>query len=73
VYDPDRDVGETVSLTSTRWSMSAVAHLIVAKRHSETGIVAGYDLVPVAGLPKTSDFFIVGSTSYTGQTKKWGF
>lgn len=73
VYDPDRDVGETVSLTSTRWSMSAVAHLIVSKQHSETGIVAGYDLVPVAGLPTSADFFIVGATSYVGQTKKLGF
>jgi hypothetical protein len=73
VYDPDRSVGETIELTCSRWSLSAVPHLIVSKQHSETGIVAGYDLVPVAGLPKSSDFFIVGATSYTGQTKKLGF
>jgi hypothetical protein len=73
VYDPARSVGETVSLTCSRWSLSAVAHLITAKRHSDTGMEASYDLVPVVGLPKSADFFIVGSTSYTGLSRKLGF
>lgn len=73
IYDPERLVGETVEVDCSRWSLTNVAHLIVAKRHSETGIVAAYDLVPVAGLPTMADFFIIGATSYTGQTKKLGF
>lgn len=73
VYAPARAVGETVNLTCTRWSLSAVAHLIVARHHTDTGALDGYDLVPVAGLPTSADFFIVGATSYTGLSRRLGF
>lgn len=73
VYDPNRSVGETVALTSSRWSLSAVPHVIVAIRHSNTGMQSEYDLVPVSGLPKSSEFFIISSTDYTGLSRKLGF
>lgn len=73
VYDPNRYVGETVNVTSTRWALSAVPHVIVAIRHSDTGMQSEYDLVPVAGLPRNDEYYIIGNTNYTGQTKKLGF
>lgn len=73
VFDPARFVGEVVSFTATRWSVSAVSHVITKIAHDETGAKAAYTLAPVAGLPAADDYFIVGTTSYTGLTKKVAF
>lgn len=73
VYDPARLVGETVEVDCSPWSLSGIPHLIVAKQHDKTGMVASYDFVPVDGLPKMSDFFIVGSTNYSGLSRRLGF
>lgn len=67
-YDPRRTLGETVGLTSSDLSLTAAPHIII-RRRDEAGEMAEYGLVDAAGLPVASDFYIVGTTSYTGQTK----
>lgn len=71
-YDPDRFVGETVAVTNSELSLSAVAHLIVAKQDDETGAKATYDVISLTGLPYSDEYFIV-SVSAQSTTKKLGF
>lgn len=72
-FDPSRTVGEVVGLTCSAWSLTAVNHQVLAIRHDETGATSDYDLVDVTGLPVLSDYYIVGATDYTGQTKKLSY
>jgi hypothetical protein len=69
VYDPNRTVGEVVSLTIPEWSITAQPHLITSIQHDETGLFADYQLAYVGDLPKASDYFQIGP-SYAGQNKK---
>lgn len=69
VYDPDIEIGNVGTLTAAPWSLSGVSHVVAAKRHSQTGAEMELDLVEIAGLPKASDFFIVG-TDYTASGAK---
>jgi hypothetical protein len=61
-FDPDRSLGEIVTLTNAARSWSQSPHRIVALRPARAGALMDVDLVPISGLPKTSDFFIVGNT-----------
>jgi hypothetical protein len=45
---------------------------VITSRKAERGRHATYTLVDVNGLPKSSDLFQVGSTTYS-TTKKTGF
>lgn len=63
-YDMDRYVGETVGLTSTAQGYSALDCRIVAIDEKD-GAAMDVDLAPIAGLPKRSGCWIVG-TSYSG-------
>jgi hypothetical protein len=73
LYDPDRYVGESVNLARAAWGLSATKHLIVAKRDSKTGTRADYDMVSVAGLPYSDQFFTVGPTHWAGTVKRLGY
>lgn len=70
-YDQARTIGETVLLTRSRWGIVAAEHVIVGISH-ESGLTASYDLVPTAGLPRTSQFFTIGP-NYAGITRKLGY
>lgn len=65
-----RFVGERVRFTRRLWGMVNVPCSIVAVRHDRSGQVFEYDLIPVGDLPKTGDFYLVGTTDYSGQTKR---
>jgi hypothetical protein len=71
-YMPERFIGESVRLNIPDIGISSVAHVIVAIEEGETGIDASYTLVSTAGLPKTSDYFLIG-TAYSGLTRKLGY
>lgn len=68
-YDPRRTVGETVDVACTAFGMSATRHVIIAIDHKETGKLSDYTVVDVSALPKASDYYEVGTTDYSGQTK----
>lgn len=72
VWDVSRTVGETVELTDSALSLSATNHLILSVSDSEAGAVAEYALVDATGLPTTSQYWLVQSTSQSG-TKKVGW
>lgn len=71
--DIDRYEGETVNLTIPEWSLLDAAHLIVAMRRDDSNGQYSYDLVPVDGLPRTDEFYLVGTTDYTGANLKVGY
>lgn len=71
--DANRSIGEVVRLTVPAWSILDEPHLIVAIRHSKIGRTCDFVLISLAGLPKTSDYYRIGSTNYSGQTLKIGF
>jgi hypothetical protein len=71
-YDPDRFVGEVVGLTNTALGLSNTQHLITAKSDSETGSGTDYDMIDVTGLPVSSDYYTVSTSSQSG-THKLGF
>lgn len=70
-YDPVRFVGERVGLTVSEWGLSNAAHVILSRDISKTGRTR-YTLADVQNLPQAADYFLIGSSSYTGQTKYAG-
>lgn len=71
VYNPDLTVGSTVNLTYPAWSLSAAPHVLIA-REVTNGRLTRYTAVDVTGLPKSSDYYQVGSTVYS-TTKKLSY
>ena len=69
VYDADLDIGDIATITASPLSLSGVDHVVVAKRHSQTGAEMEVDLVEITGLPTSSDFFVVG-TDYSASGAK---
>lgn len=69
-YDPDRYVGEAVGLTAPAWSLSDAPCFITEIQHDKTGKLATYTLVSTSGLPAGGDYYLVGATDYSGQTRK---
>lgn len=69
VYSTSRNIGDTVALTVSELSLSAAEHIIMAKRHSETGILQELELLDATDLPALADYWLVASTAQTG-TKK---
>lgn len=67
-YDPDRYLGEVVTLTYGEWGLSASEHRIIALDYSN-GDTMSVTLAPIDGLPTRDDVFIVGA-SYTDGTSK---
>lgn len=67
-YDTRRTLGETVGLTSAGLGLTSTPHIII-RRRDEAGEAAEYAMVDATGLPVADDFYLVGTTSYTGQTK----
>lgn len=68
-YDPERFVGETVGLTCSELSLSAEPHLIVGKQDDDTGAVSSYDLISLAGLPYSDQYFVVSASAQAGALK----
>lgn len=73
VHKPSRAIGGALLLTCAAWSMSAVKHVILSIEHDDTGITADYTLAYVEDLPKTDDFFIIGTTYSSGDNRKLGW
>jgi len=71
-HDPSLDVGDVISLTNARYGLSGVACVLLSIKLDHAGVVGEYEVSPVTGLPKASDFYIVG-INYTGQTKQLGY
>lgn len=65
VFDPSRTIGEVVSLTVTRWSISAASYLTLSIDTSDTGMQSSYTLCPIANIPDSSAFFLIGPTYST--------
>jgi len=63
-YDPDRYVGEVVGLTSSHLGLTALRCRVV-EIQSGAGDFMDVQLVPLAGLPTSSDVHLVGSISGT--------
>ena len=72
VHSPTRALGDTVALTSSAWGMTAQAHVILGVSH-EQGRKTALTLADVSDLPTAADFFIVGVTYTSGDTKKLGW
>jgi hypothetical protein len=68
-YHPDRYVGETVALTDSVLGITSVPHMIIARAYDEGAAKATYTMVDVSGIPVKEDYYIIGTTDYTGQTK----
>jgi hypothetical protein len=73
VHKPSRVVGGALLLTCAAWSMSAVKHVILGIEHAQTGMTADYTLAYVEDLPKTDDFFVIGTTYSSGDNRKLGW
>lgn len=67
MYDPDRTLGEIVTLTCTSLGISG-SHRITAI-DVDGGALMSVTLVPITGLLTTADVFIIG-TSYTTETRQ---
>jgi len=71
-HDPSLKVGNVISLTNARFGLSGVLCVLLSTKLDKAGVVGTYEVSPITGLPKASDFYIVG-TNYTGQTKQLGY
>lgn len=69
-YDPDRFVGETVTLSSTLYPSFNGAYRIVGTTRTLPGITMDLRLVSVSGLPLRSEMFVIGTTYASGDTRK---
>ena len=60
-YDPDRTLGELVSLTCADWGLSSVLHRIIGIR-PYNGAWMDVDLCAVGSLPTIDDVWVIGTT-----------
>lgn len=68
MYDPDRTLGEVVTLTCTSLGISG-SHRIVAI-DIKNGDLMTVTLVPTTGLLTTADLFIIGTSYVSGDTRQ---
>lgn len=68
-YDPDRYLGEVVTITYSDWGLSAAEHRIVSLDYSN-GATMTVGLAPIEGLITRDEVFIVGNIYTDGTTKK---
>lgn len=73
VHKPSRAVGAALNLTVGAWSMSAQKHVILSVEHENTGIEASYSLAYIEDLPRTDQFFIIGTTYLSTDNKLLGW
>jgi hypothetical protein len=71
-YDPDRVVGEVVTLTCDQPSISG-AHRMNTIAPGDTGATMDVDLVDVSDIPVLTDFFLVDTAYADATTRKWGY
>lgn len=68
-YDPDRFVGETVTLSSTYLGISG-DYRIIGINYDLGGVAMSLKLIDITGLIKRSEMFIIGTTYSSGDTRK---
>lgn len=68
-FDPDRYVGETVTINSTYHTISG-AYRIIGVGYSFGSLDMTLRLVDIANLPKRSQMFIAGQSYSSGDTRK---
>lgn len=81
IYDPDRFVGELVTLDSYYnrvysgggYSSNNDLYRIINIRHSVTGTVMDVDLTVVTGLPTRDQMFLVGTSYLSANTRKLSY
>lgn len=71
-YDPDRFIGEAVSLTYAAWGLTAVPCRI-AKIAPKGGGTMDMTVVDTTGVPALSELFLIGTTYSSGDTRKVGY
>jgi hypothetical protein len=67
-YDPDRYLGEVVTVTYAEWGLAAAEHRIIGLDYSN-GDTMTVSLAPIEGLITRDDVFIVNNTYADGTTK----
>jgi hypothetical protein len=72
-WAPNREPGTVVSLTCATWGLNAVAHLIMDQQVSQTGAQMDLTCLDITGLPVVGDYFQVGTTNYSGLTRRLGW
>lgn len=73
VFNPSIDIGTAVYVSSLRHGLTAERCVVVNRSHERTGARMNLDVVPVSDLPRQSDFYTFGGTSYALQTKRIGW
>lgn len=68
-YDPDRYLGEVVTITYSAWGLSAARHRIIGLDYNN-GSKMSVTLAPISGLPTRDDVFIVNGTYADATVKK---
>lgn len=71
-YDPDRVVGEVITLTCDQPAVSG-AHRVSRLTPTNAGASMDVDLVDVSGLPVLGDFFLVDTVYSGSDTRKAGY
>lgn len=69
-FNPSVDIGHAVLLESRRLSLTGLRCIIINKSHDKTGHDMTLDVVPIEDLPKSSDFYRIGTTNYSGQSRR---
>jgi hypothetical protein len=73
-YSPALLPGVYAELTSSRRGLSAIPVRITRVQIERSGAkISSLSCVPLTGLPKLSDFFIIGTTYADGTTRKYGY
>lgn len=71
-FDPAKKVGDRGTLSVSEWSLSNLPVVIIDRDIQDDGRTCKYRMVDATGIPVASEYFLVGSTNYAGQTKKVG-
>jgi len=72
-YDPSWFVGQYCLVSNTRRGLASVPARIVSIEIEESGRKCNVGLVLLQGVPKLSDFFVVGQSYPTGTQKRVGW
>jgi hypothetical protein len=70
VFDPDRYLGEYVLLADSDYGMTSYPCRIITIRYDDAGDGVTYTLLPTVGLPRYTDYYIIGEIYSAGMTRK---
>lgn len=71
-FDPAKKVGDRGTLSVSEWGLSSLPVVIIDRDLQEDGRLCKYRMVDATGIPVASEYFLVGSSNYAGQTRKVG-